>query len=72
MTIHHYKGHTIKLDLSPEGMMWACQDVILKSGQKKTDGFPDGNTFDSRENAESAALEKAKSLIDNLELDKDP
>ena len=52
--------------------MWACQYVILKAGQKKTDGFPDGNTFDSPEKAESAALEKAKSLIDNLELDKDP
>jgi hypothetical protein len=72
MTIHHYKEYTIKLSVSAEGIMWACQYVILKSGQKKTDGFPDGNTFDSVEKAESAALEKAKSLIDNLELDKDP
>lgn len=72
MTIHHYKGYAIKLSVSPEGLMWACEYVIVESGQKKTGGFPDGNTFDSPEKAESAALEKAKSLIDNMELDKDP
>jgi hypothetical protein len=72
MSVHHYKGYTIELRLSTEGIMWTCQYVVTKSGQHKTDGFPDGNTFNSREKAESAALEKAKSLIDNLELDKIP
>jgi hypothetical protein len=35
------------------------------------DGFP-GNTYSSREEAELAALAKAKILIDQCRLDKDP
>jgi len=61
---HPYKGHTIELMPSAEGLMWACQYVIMKSNQTEIAGFPDGNTYDTREAAEAAALAKAKSLID--------
>jgi hypothetical protein len=43
--------------------MWACQYVI-KFNQTEIAGFPDGNTYATREDAEAAALMKAKSLID--------
>jgi hypothetical protein len=72
MSQHMYKGHTITLMLSEEGYMWACQYVISKSGHTLIDGFPDGNTYDSRERAESAAIEKAKALIDDSSLNKEP
>jgi hypothetical protein len=52
--------------------MWARQYVISKSNNIRIDGFPDGNTYDSREKAESAALEKAKSLSDQSDLTKQP
>ena len=61
---HHYKGHTIQLIPSAEGLMWACQYVIMKFSHTEIAGFPDGNTYDTREEAEAAALGKAKSLID--------
>jgi len=67
---HTYKGHQINLIPSREGYMWACQYVILKSDQTEVDGFA-GNTYSSREAAQSAALEKAKTLIDESKLDKD-
>ena len=60
----HYKGHTIELIPSAEGLMWACQYVIMKFNETEIAGFPDGNTYDAREDAEAAALRKAKSLID--------
>lgn len=72
MSQHAYKGHTIELNLSQEGYMWVCQYVILKSDRTTIDGFPDGDTYDSREKAESAALAKAKALIDESILNKDP
>jgi hypothetical protein len=72
MSQHTYKGHTVSLRLSQEGYMWACQYVISKSNDIQIDGFPDGNTYDSREKAESAALEKAKSLSDQSDLTKQP
>ena len=72
MTGHDYKGHTIRLIPTMEGLMWACQYVITKSDQPEISGFPDGNTYDERKNAESAALAKAKSLIDECALNKDP
>ena len=62
--MHHYKGHTIELIPSAEGLMWACQYLIMKSNQTEIAGFPDDNTYDTREDAENAALSKAKSLID--------
>ena len=64
--LHHYKykGHTIELIPGAEGLMWACQYVIKKFNQTKISGFPDGNTYHTREDAEAAALMKAKSLID--------
>jgi hypothetical protein len=84
---HQYKGHTITLIASQEGYMWACRYVVLRSGKTEFDGFPDshpptpgaprravstgGNTYESREGAESAALAKAKALIDQASLDKD-
>ena len=69
---HRYKGHTIVLIPSMEGLMWACQYVIMKANQTEIAGFPDGNTYDDREKAELAALAKAKSLIDESALNKDP
>jgi hypothetical protein len=69
---HHYKSHTIKLIPSAEGMMWACQYVIMKFNQTEIAGFPDGNTYDTREDAEAAALKRAKALIDESALTKDP
>jgi hypothetical protein len=72
MSEYHYKEHTITLIPSMEGLMWACQYVIMQSGKKKLDGFPDGNTYDSRERTASAALSRAKALIDDVSLTKDP
>ena len=69
---HRYKGHTIELIPSAEGLMWACQYVITKFNQTEIAGFPDGNTYDTREDAEAAALSKAKSLIDESALTKSP
>jgi len=48
---------------SPEGSVWACQYVIRTTGQPEVDGFPD-STYFSREEAESAALARAKWHID--------
>ena len=70
--LHHYKGHTIELIPGAEGLMWACQYVIKKFNQTEIAGFPDGNTYDTRENAEAAALEKAQALIDESAVSKDP
>jgi hypothetical protein len=44
----------------------------MKSGQTEITGFPDGNTYAERDDAEWAALTKAKSLIDESVLVKDP
>ena len=68
---HHYKGHTIELVPSAEGLMWACQYVIMKFNHTEISGFPDGNTYDTREEAEAAALSKAKSLIDESAITQD-
>ena len=72
MSNHRYKGHTIALIPSMEGLMWACQYVIMKANQTEIAGFPDGNTYDDREKAEDAALAKAKSFIDESVMNKDP
>jgi hypothetical protein len=69
---HYYKGHTIDLIPSAEGLMWACQYVITKFNQTEIAGFPDGNTYDTREDAETAALSKAKFLIDESALSHNP
>ena len=63
MSLHDYKGHQIALIPSPEGSMWACQYVIRTPGQTEVDGFP-GHTYFSPEAAESAALARAKWVID--------
>jgi len=47
----HYKGHTIELIPSAEGLMWACQYVIMKFNETEIAGFPAGNTYDPREDA---------------------
>jgi len=52
--------------------MWACQYVITKFNQTEIAGFPDGNTYETREKAEAAALKKAKTLIDDSAVNKDP
>lgn len=67
-----YKGHIIELIPSAEGLMWACQYVIMKFNETEIAGFPDGNTYDTREDAEAAALTKAKSLIDESAMRKHP
>ena len=69
---HQYKGHTIELIPSAEGLMWACQYIITKFNRTEIAGFPDGNTYDTRADAEAAALSKAKSLIDESAVSKDP
>jgi hypothetical protein len=69
---HYYKGHTIDLIPSAEGLMWACQYIITKFNQTEIAGFPDGNTYDTREDAETAAFLKAKSLIDESALRNTP
>jgi hypothetical protein len=69
---HHYKGHTIQLVPSAEGLMWACQYVIMKHNETEIAGFPDGNTYDTRTDAEAAALAKAKAMIDECAVTKDP
>ena len=68
--MNQYRGHTIQLIPSAEGLMWACQYVIRKFNRTEIAGFPDGNTYDTREEAEAAALAKAKSLIDESALSK--
>ena len=69
----YYKGHTIELIPSAEGLMWACQYVIMKFNETEIAGFfPDGNAYETREDAEAAALTKAKSLIDESALSKNP
>lgn len=70
MSLHDYKGHQITLIPSPEGSMWACQYVIRTTSQPEVDGFPDGTYF-SREEAESAALARAKWHIDQSDPKKD-
>lgn len=72
MNDHLYRGHTISLVLSMVGSMWTCQYVIKKAGKEQMDGFPDGETYESREQAEAAALAKAKDLIDTAQLSKEP
>ena len=64
MSRHDYKGHQITLIPSPEGSLWACQYVIRATGRTEVDGFP-GRTYFSREEAESAALARAKWCIDD-------
>jgi hypothetical protein len=63
MSLHDYKDHQITLIPSPEGSMWACQYVIRKAGRAEIDGFPP-RTYFSQEEAESAALARAKWVID--------
>jgi|KBSSwiStaDraftv2_1062776.scaffolds.fasta_scaffold1945059_1 hypothetical protein len=60
---HDYKGYQITLIPSPEGSLWGCQYVIRATGRTEVDGFP-GRTYFSREEAESAALARAKWFID--------
>lgn len=68
---YEYKGHTIELIPGAEGLMWACQYVITKFNQTEIAGFPDGNTYNTRQDAEAAALEKAQALIDESAVSKD-
>ena len=63
MSLHDYKGRQITLIPSPEGSLWPYQYVIRTTGQSEIDGFPD-RTYFSREEAESAALARAKWRID--------
>lgn len=70
-TNYRYKGRIITLIPRMEGYMWTCRYVIVKSGKTEMDGYP-GNTYLSREEAESASLTKAKTFIDLCKLDKDP
>ena len=58
MSTHRYKGHTIALVPSMEGLMWACQYVIMKADQTEIAGFPDGNTYDDRQKRNWPLLRK--------------
>ena len=69
---HSYKGHTIELIPSAEGLMWTCQYVITKFNETEIAGFPDANTYGTRQEAATAALMKAKALIDESVPSKDP
>jgi hypothetical protein len=46
--------------------------VIMKGNQTEISGFPDGNTYRTKAEAEAAALTKARSLIDESAVVKDP
>ena len=70
MSLHDYKGYRITLIPTPEGSMWTCQYVIRQPGKTEVDGLP-GRTYFSRQEAESAALARAKWLIDESPSDKD-
>ena len=65
---HNYKGHVITLVPGMEGHRWSCEYVIDNSGGAEFGG--PCNTYDSRQEAETAALEKAKMVIDNPSQDK--
>jgi hypothetical protein len=59
-----YKGYTITLITDPEGYNWQSKFVITKLGETVREGYPDGDSYDSPQAAEDAALKKAKSVID--------
>ena len=52
MSTHRYKGHTIALIPSMEGLMWACQYVIMKADQTEIAGSQMGTptTIDNKRN----------------------
>jgi hypothetical protein len=67
---HEYKGSTISLLVSeaPEGT-WRCRYVYIEFSLTDTaylSNYPDG-LFTTQQEAESAALRKAKKLIDPWE-----
>ena len=68
---YQYRGRIITVIPRMEGYMWACQYVIMKSGKTEMDGSPD-KTYFSREEAEEAALQMARTFVDQCQLDKDP
>ena len=49
-----------------------AQSRSMKFNETEIAGFPDGNAYETREDAEAAALTKAKSLIDESALSKNP
>lgn len=63
-----YKGHKITLRSGHQDVgKWTCQYVVVKFGHTvmgKRSGHAEG-TFGSREDAEAAALAKAKALINS-------
>jgi hypothetical protein len=64
----NYKGLDIVLIPSMEGYRWSCEYMINKSGKTEMGG--PCNSYDSRQEAESAALAKAMALIDDPNLGK--
>ncbi len=64
----NYKGHDITLIPSMEGFRWSCGYMVSKSGKTEMGG--PCNSYDSREEAEAAALAKAKAFIDDPSLHK--
>lgn len=71
MNDHSYNGYVITLIPSIEDM-WECQYVIKKSEHTKIVASLAGQTYRSREQAESAALEKAKAVVDGFSLSEYP
>ena len=64
----YYNSHKITLRSGQQDAgKWTCQYVVVKFGHTdmgKRSGYADG-TFDSREDAEAAALARAKALINS-------
>ena len=63
---HDYKGCTISLLVSEDDGSWQCRYVYIKFSLGDTTcltKYPNGS-FATQQEAESAALEKAKKLID--------
>ena len=65
MSDHSYNGYVITLLPCIEDR-WGCQYIIKKSDRFKTVASLGSESYNSREQAESAALVKAKAVVDEL------
>ena len=71
MSDHSYKGYVITLLPCIEDR-WGCQYIIKESDRIKTVASLGSQTFNSREQAESAALGKAKAFVDQFSVPEFP
>ena len=63
MSDHNYNGYVITLFPFIEDL-WGCQYIIKKSDRVTTVASLRGGTYNSREQAEAAALAMAKAVVD--------